>query len=201
MRIGIDMDDTITDSWECLIPHYSKIFNIPEKKLHTGKPYYEAVKHLVTVEEFFYIMGIIYDKVIPHVHLKPHVKETIDKLYEAGHEVYFITARGKGHTNPYNDSKEFLDRHKIKYEKLIVNCSHKDEMCQELGIQLFIDDSYRHCQETHAKGIDVLMPTTYYNKEYVDIPHFDDWREVYDYVERRCRDGESHPNKRIIGRR
>ena len=26
MKIGIDIDDTITDSWECLIPYYSKLF-------------------------------------------------------------------------------------------------------------------------------------------------------------------------------
>ena len=27
MKIGIDIDDTITDTWKTLIPIYSKVFN------------------------------------------------------------------------------------------------------------------------------------------------------------------------------
>ena len=34
MKIGIDIDDTITDSWECCIPYYSRLFNIPEDMKH-----------------------------------------------------------------------------------------------------------------------------------------------------------------------
>lgn len=190
MKIGIDIDDTITDSWECLIPYYSKLFNKTPEELRKSKPYHKSVEDKITLDEYFDIMLPIYDKVIPNVHLKPHVKETIDKLYERGHKVYFITARGRGHTNPYEDSKNFLDKHKIKYEEIYINAGNKAEICNNLGISLFIDDSYRHCKEVADFGIAVLMPETYYNKEYTDIPHFSDWRYVYEYVESRWGNGK-----------
>ena len=41
MKIGIDIDDTITDSWECLIPHYAKLFKIPEEILQTRTTEYK----------------------------------------------------------------------------------------------------------------------------------------------------------------
>ena len=33
MKIGIDIDDTITNTWECFIPYYNQLFKIPEEKL------------------------------------------------------------------------------------------------------------------------------------------------------------------------
>lgn len=190
MKIGIDIDDTITDSWECLIPYYSRIFDIPVETLHKSMPYHESIKHLVTLDEYFDILLPVYDEVIPNVHLKKHVKETIDKLYELGCTVYFITARGRGHTNPYKDSKDFLDKYNIKYEEIITNCSNKANKCEELGIKLFIDDSYRHLKAVSEKGIDVLMPETYYNKNYQEFTHFDDWTYVLKYVESRWYSGK-----------
>ena len=182
MRIGIDIDDTITDSWECLIPYYSRLFNVPKEKLYNSKPYYESVKDKITLEEYFDMMLPIYDKVIPNVHLLPKVKETIDKLYEIGCKVYFITARGRGHSDPYQDSKDFLDKHYIKYEKILTGTENKAIACKNENIDLFIDDSYRHCTEVSNTGIDVLMHDKNYNKDYQQFKHFTDWDYVYDYV-------------------
>ena len=190
MKIGVDIDDTITLSWETLIPYYAKTFNISENEIKKGKPYYESVKHLVTLDEYFEMVLPIYDEIVPQVPLRPHVKEAIDKLYELGNEVYFITARGRGHTDPYTVSKNFLDEYHIKYEKIIVNCEKKAEMCKELGIKLFIDDSHKHCLAAKDKGIDTLMPRNYYNDEYEDINKFDDWFEVYEYVKSRWYNGK-----------
>lgn len=182
MKIGIDIDDTITDSWECLIPYYSRLFNIPEEILQNSKPYYYSIKDKISLEDYFEIMQPIYDKVIPNVNLLPNVKEVIDKLYTLGCQVYFITARGRGHTDAYKDSKDFLDKYHIKYEKIITGKEEKASTCESEGIDLFIDDSYRHCLEVSKKGIDVLMHTTRYNKEYTEFNHFDNWNYVYDYV-------------------
>ena len=190
MKIGIDVDDTITNSWESLIPYYEKTFNVPRSILQKSKPYYESVKDLITIDEYFDAVLPIYDEVIPNVDIRPHVKETIDKLYELGDKVYFITARGKGHTDPYKVTKDFLDKYHIRYEEIIINCGKKAEMCEALGIKLFIDDSYKHCLAARNKGIDVLMTRKYYNQEYDDFPSFDDWDEVYEYVKSRWHDGK-----------
>ena len=183
MKIGIDIDDTITNSWECLIPYYSHLFNISEEELHNSKPYYEAIKDKVSsIDEYYKLLLPIYDKVSPNVDLLDNVKETIDALYEMGHKVYFITSRGTDHTDPYRDSKVFLDRHNIKYEKIIVKAKNKAIVCKNEGIDLFIDDSYKHCKEVADIGIPVLMHETNYNKDDNEFTHFNDWKYVYQYV-------------------
>ena len=186
MRIGIDVDDTITDSWECLIPYYSRLFNIPEDKLHKSFPYYRSIKDKVgSVEDYYRILKPTYDEVTPNVNLLPHVKETIDKLYELGHKVIFITSRGIDHTNPYLDTKNFLDKYHVKYDKIIVNSKNKAEICQRENVNLFIDDSYKHCKAVSELGIPVLMPSRYYNKDDTEFTHFSDWNYVYEYIKKR----------------
>ena len=185
MRIGIDIDDTITDSWECVIPAYSRMFNISEDVLHKSRPYYNAVKDLITLDEYYKMMVPIYDEIIPNVHLKEGVKEVVDKLYEMGHSVIFITSRGIDHTNAYKTSKDFLDKYHVKYDKIVTGCRDKSLACQEEKIDLFIDDSVKHCRNVSKLGIDTLLFETYYNKDYHELRHVKSWDEIYNYVKGR----------------
>ena len=185
MRIGIDIDDTITNSWECLIPTYSKMFNIDEETLHKSMPYYSSVKNIISLDEYYKVMLPVYDEVIPNVSLKDNVKEVIDKLYELGHNVIFITSRGIDHTNAYKTSKDYLDKYHIKYERIITGCQDKSEVCEREHIDLFIDDSVKHCLSVSKKGIDTLLFETYYNKDCNDIKHVASWIDVYNYIKSR----------------
>ena len=185
MRIGVDIDDTITNSWECFIPYYAKMFNIDEETLHKSLPYYYAIKPAISLDEYFERIRPVYDEVVPKVTLKPGVKEVIDKLYDEGHHIFFITARGRGHTDPYKDSKEYLDKHKIKYDKIIVDSGDKSKVCQREHIDLFIDDSAKHCKAVSKLGIDVLMFDAYYNQEYHEFKHVKSWDEIYEYIKGR----------------
>lgn len=190
MIIGVDIDDTITDSWEAVIPYYSKMFNISEEELHKSKPYHNSISHLISREEYYKVMVPVYDEAIPRVNLKKHVKETIDKLYELGCKVIFITSRGIDHTDPYKDSKDYLDKYHIKYEKIIIGASNKAKVCQEENVSIFIDDSIRHCQEVSELGIDTLLFEAYYNKDYDGVKHVKSWDEIYEYIKGRCKDEE-----------
>ena len=189
MRIGIDVDDTITNSWESLLPHYSRLFKIDENTLRKSKPYYMSVKDLITLDEYFDMILPIYDEVIPKVKLKDNVKEVINKLYEDGHHIIFITARGRGHTDPYKQTKDYLDKHNIKYNKIIVNATNKAEVCQTENIDLFIDDSVRNCKIVSDIGIESLLFETYYNKEDETLYHVKSWIEIYNYIKSRWENG------------
>ena len=182
MRIGIDIDDTITNSWEYLIPIYRKIFNveITEKSL----PYYNVVQDKMSLDEFLEI-GKEHEEEMGKVPIKKDVLEILTKLKKEGHTIVFITARGRSYNNAYEHTKKYLEQHSIPYDKIIVDTWDKAKVCQEEKIDLFIDDGKKHCEEVLACGIDVLMMETNYNKEYTEFKHVKKWQDIYEYIKNR----------------
>ena len=182
MRIGIDIDDTITNSWESLIPIYKEVFNVEIKE--DTEPYYGAVKDKMTLEEFL-VIGKHYENKMANVPVKEDVSEVLNKLKQEGNTIIFITARGNSYTDAYKTTKEYLDKYHIPYDKIIINTWEKAKVCQSENIDLFIDDAQKHCQEVSELGIDVLMMETNYNKEIKGFKHVKNWKEVYEYIKNR----------------
>lgn len=182
MRIGIDIDDTITNSWEYLKPIYEKEFDI--KINDTSLPYYKAVNEKIdlTFDEFAGRLNK-YDYLKTNIPIKTDAIEILNKLKQEGHTIIFITARGKTYKDPYKITKEYLDKFNIPYDKIILEAWDKSISCQEEEIDLFIDDSPKHCEEVIDNGIDVLMMETNYNKNYSQFKHVANWYQVYDYIE------------------
>lgn len=182
MRIGIDIDDTITNTWETLMPIFSKRFNrtLDENLL----PYYYQLKDLITIDEYFNIMRE-YEDILKDVSLKENVVNIINKLKSEGNEIIFITARNKGYSDPYNTTIKYLEKNNILYDKLIIDSWDKDEVCKKESIDLFIDDSYKHCKEVSKLGIDVLMIKTKYNKDICEFNMVDNWNSIYEYIKNR----------------
>ena len=185
MRIGVDIDDTITDTWDKLLPFYSGWFDISLNKLKNSLPYYESIKDRYTIDEYFKEVSILYDNVVPYVSVKRNAREVLYKLHSLGHEIVIISARGKGYTDAYSLTRDYLRRNDIYYDKIILDVDDKDRVCLEEKIDLFIDDSYKHCISVKNVGIDVLMFDTNYNKKQTGIRHVNDWLDIYNYVENR----------------
>ena len=162
IRIGIDIDDTVTNTWNDLIPYYSAWFNIPINDLKKSKPYYGLIKNLYTLDEFYEEVIPLYEGIVPYVSLRKNAKMVINNLHELGHEIIFISARGRGYIDSYSLTKDYLDRNDIYYDKLIVGIENKDKVCLKEKIDLFIDDSYKHCKKVKDVGIDVLMFDNYF---------------------------------------
>lgn len=185
MRIGIDIDDTISNTWESFIPDYEKLFDIPAHKLEKSIPYYPSVKEKYTKEEYFKLAIPVYQKCAPNAKLKDNVKEVIDKLYDLGHKVIFITDRSIEYDDAYKVTKDYLDRHEIKYDKIIVKSGNKAKVCLDEKIDLFIDNSIKHCTSVAKTGVEVLMFETEYNKDLKEFKHVKDWNEIYEYLRSR----------------
>lgn len=182
MRIGIDIDDTITNSWDYLMPIYSREFNISIDK--TALPYYNVVKHKVSFEEFVETMKK-YEKTKEEIPVKDDVQNILSKLKKEGHTIIFITTRGKTYSDPYGTTKEYLDKYSIPYDKIIIDSYDKSIACKEEMIDLFIDDSPKHCKEVADCGIEVIMMETSYNKDYQEFLHIKDWKQIYKYIQNR----------------
>ena len=77
-----------------------------------------------------------------------------------------------------------MDKHKIPYDKLIVNAKEKAPICLEEKIDLFIDDSIHNCIEVANKNIPVLLFDASFNKKCTLFKRVFSWKEIYIEVER-----------------
>lgn len=183
MRIGIDIDDTITDSWPMLMPYYEKEFNIPMDVLKTRMPYYYSIENEITMEEYFKRVKDINGKLILNFPLKKDANTYINKLMKDGHEIIFITSRGFNENHdPYGSSAKYLENNNVGYTKLVINAKDKSLAAVDENIDLFIDDSLKHVGNVSKKGIPVLLFETNYNKDDKLYRHVKSWREIYDII-------------------
>lgn len=100
MNIGIDIDDTMSNSFEIMLAD-SQIYDIEEMK-GTGDiknlgsiPTYDQIENMYKWEEealkkFWYKH---FERVLREATPKQYVAETIKKLKEEGNNIYIITAR------------------------------------------------------------------------------------------------------------
>ena len=110
----------------------------------------------------------------------------INKLKEEGNEINFITARSTfDMEEPYDQTKKYLEQNNIKYDNLYVNSLKKEEVTLKNNIDIFIDDSVKHCTNVSKTGIDVLMMTTTYNKKYTNFKKVNNWKEIYDFINKK----------------
>ena len=184
MRIGIDIDDTITNTWEDFMPILSETYHIPIDEIKYGPAYYDAVKELVTLEEYL-AMSKESEHILFKVKLKPDVIDVLNRLKQDGHNLIFITARGAEYSDPYERTKEYLDNHNVPYDKIIVRAFQKGQVCQEEKIDLFIDDNIINCQNVKQVGIDVLLMEALFNKKDKEFTHVENWNQVYEYIKNR----------------
>ena len=175
MRIGVDVDDTITESWPMLLPYYEKEFNIPVDVLKTRMPYYYSLENEITLEDYFRRVKDINKEVILNVPLKKDADKYINKLMDEGNEIVFITSRGFNENyDPYGMTAKYLEKHNIKYTKLVINAKDKSVSALDEKIDLFIDDSLKHVCNVFE---------TNYNKNDKLYKHVTSWEEIYDLVE------------------
>lgn len=185
MVIGIDIDDTICSTNERIIVEADKY----DKEVLCGT----GVKD-VTAYEFSEMMGwekemkgqFFADRleyIMDNAELKPRAKELINKLHDEGNKIIFISFRkDKYIKDPYKLTKDYLDRHGVKYDGLFVNTGTKTDECLENGVKLFIDDKESHCEDVSNAGIDVILFTNAYNQEENRFVRKDTWEEVYNYI-------------------
>ena len=188
MRIGIDIDNVISNFNEILLNEYI----LHDKKLrNTGiinnnASYIRNGMFDWTVEEekTFYNENI--ERIVKKLDVIEGAKEYIDKLHDDGHLICIITGRDNGdYTDPYSMTNTWLKEHNIYYDDLILTDAHdkhaKTLKCIEYDIDIMIDDSVRICTDCIDNGITTILMETPYNKG-IDIPRVKNWEEFYLYI-------------------
>lgn len=148
MKIGIDIDDTMTDTFDYLMPYIADFFEVDIKYLKDNNISYSNISKEMKEREHEFARKY-YDKVIPNTPFKPKVAEYIDKIKGLGHKIIVITARDKTlYTDEYKTTIEELKNNNIHYDKLICDFD-KAKVCKNEKIDLFIDDSISNCNKVN----------------------------------------------------
>mgnify|MGYP001623256728 CR=1 FL=1 len=186
MRIGIDIDNCISNFDDVLLEEYLK----HDKELrNTGiindKPYHITVGMFDWSKEenddFYYnnIQRIA-------MSLKPlnNAKEVIDKLKADGNEIYIITSRDNGeYVNPEKMTREWLEKYDIYFDKLILTGRHeKGPVCKENNIDIMIEDSIKNCEDIENNGVKCYIMDTRYNKHETRFERVKRWNEIYSKI-------------------
>ena len=134
MRIGIDIDDTLTNVKDELIKAGEKYArslgkNIKinknfEDKNNNGNKWQEMFQF--NYEELKYFLKDIQESITNKAKPRENVVEVINKLKNDKNEIIIITARdSEFHDDPYKYSKDWLDKNNIYFDKLVVNARNK----------------------------------------------------------------------------
>lgn len=184
MKIGIDIDDTMTNTFDYLIPYISEFFGIDIEYLKSHNISYSTFPKEMKKRELEFAKKY-YDIVIPNTPFKNGVSDYIKKIKSLGHQIIIIIARNKTlYTDEYKTTIKELKNNNIIYDKLI--CSFdKAKICQEEKIDLFIDDSIINCNNVNQLGIKTILFNSNSNVNIqTDFDRVDSWMEVYEIIKK-----------------
>ncbi len=189
MRIGIDIDNCISNFDDILLKEYLK----HDKELRNTGIINENPEYLRkgmfdwTDEEetSFYHENI--EKFAKKLKPLENSSYYINKLKEDGHEVYIITGRNNGeYANPYELTVEWLNKYNIVYDNLIFTDAYdkhsKTVVCLENNIDLMIEDSTRISLDLINNGIKVYTMNTRYNQKKQTLDRVSKWEEIYERI-------------------
>ena len=159
MRIGIDIDNTITNT-SSYIKEMLEKNNLSE--LGTDLDNY-------TKEELFKYDKLIrnnIEDIMANAPLNKDSKEVIERLYKK-HEIYIITARNNFFSdNLYKITLDYLNNRGILFHELLFGYEEKREICIEKKIDIMLDDNIIINESlTNTKVRNVLFSTEH-NKSY-----------------------------------
>lgn len=174
MRIGIDIDNVISNFNETLLNEYIE----HDKTLrNTGiidnNAYIRKMFDWSEEEENTFYKDNI-EKIAKKLNIIDGAKEYIDKIKSEGNSIYIITGRDNGeYSDPIGMTKEWLAKFDVYYDELLFTNAYekkgKAEICLKNKIDIMIDDSISMCTNCISSGIKTFIMDTEYNRR-INIP-------------------------------
>lgn len=181
MRIGIDIDDVLTDSSKLVKEYLNKY----EKSGDGMKHIVEVMKGEIPTQNIKKFFDEYVPKIHQNVEIKENAVETIERLLNKGHEIIFITTRGEERFKGSEKATlDYLNKHNVKYTKIIFNSFEKQLDCKENNIDVMIDDSIKNCENVRDVGIKAFLYTSSVNKLLdTDLPRVGSWPEIENIID------------------
>ncbi len=189
MRIGLDIDDTITNT-HFILMKYAYKYNLE----HGNKP---LLKY--NTNNFSEVYGWNPDEVnsffrtyyldaLKEIEPKYNVKEILGKLKEEGHQIIFITVRNDRECAGENEARritlDWFKKYEIPFDELHVDIQDKKTFCEENNIDVFMDDSVRTVSAFKTTGITTLIAMNCFNLDFKDekITNIYNMNELYNKI-------------------
>lgn len=180
MNIGLDIDDTMTNTSELKIEYFRKYFKIDDmnKLIDMLNPKKIDGELSDFFEDNLLEMTRTYT-------LKENVKEVIDRLRSKGHKIFIITARGcRIDGGIVEETKKYLDNNGIVVDKVILKLREKTDACIENKIDIMVDDSISILEELKKNNIKTVLFNSIVNNNIdTDIDRVNNWIEVENYID------------------
>lgn len=189
MIIGIDIDDTITDTYEVMM-NYAQEYTLDvlgrepiiNETNSCQNHLYTQYLHNWGKEEDIRFLELYYEKVVKEVRPRTLAIKYLNKLKEEGHKIILITARWE---TEYADittlTKEWLKENNVPYDKLVVNAENKQIAAKQENLDIFIDDSFKNCQMVADIGVKSFLMDSRTNRNLEDerIKRLYSWPHFY----------------------
>lgn len=152
MNIAVDIDDTLTDSFDYFQPFVAEYFGAPLCELRAKKISYSNLPLEWKKEEAAFGRAY-YDRFAADTPFKADAAWGVRALRAHGHRVVILTGRTDAfYTDPYRTTRQELANGGIVYDGLICTLD-KADACLRENISVLIDDLPQNCAAAARQGI------------------------------------------------
>lgn len=183
LRIAVDIDDTITDTFDYMMPYLAEFYHVDLEYLKKNNISTSNLTEGMREKQAEF-MNTYFDMALLNVPIKTDVAFYLQKIKELGHKIFIITARSENMCKgAYQKTKQYLEKNQIPFDELI-NDYEKAKVCKEKNINIFIDDSAYYCEMVQNEGISVLLFNSKSNEDVTEFSRVYSWEEIYDKLQK-----------------
>lgn len=182
MNIAVDIDDTLTDSFDYFLPFVAEFFGADKKELRQKNISYSTLPAEWKPREIEFFKAY-YDRTVIDTPFKPDAADGIKELKKRGHRIIIITGRtNEFYQDPYKTTEEELEKGGIIYDKLICTLDKK-AACVSENISVLIDDIEANCKAAQSVGVRAILFESKGNKgQKTDFCRVKNWKEVLEEI-------------------
>lgn len=182
MNIAVDIDDTLTNSFEYFMPFVAEYFGADYEELKRKNMSYNNLPEEWKDQEYAFGRKY-YDSTVAATPFKADAAWGVQKLKEMGHRIVIITGRTTDfYTDPYKTTIEELENGKIVYDKLICTLE-KGKACVDENIDILVDDVPANCEAAAKVGVKPIVFNSIANQNIkTDFPRASSWKDVINMI-------------------
>ena len=180
-RIGVDLDDVVCSYVPALLQfintQHGTEYTVADVKQWNIHECIEREEQFVkaAMDHFMYSGGF------SNLQPIPGAIETINRLKNNGHQIYFITSRSSKATH---DTYEWMDAHGLGIENIFFD-RDKAWVAKRLGLDMFVDDNLSNLDAISERGIETICFDHPWNRTFGRRAHmrYHKWEDIYNHIE------------------